>query len=149
MYALHAYFLIGLHWPSGNNKRAEGVTSDNNGVQGIPSMFAPSPLLVKETLVGLLCVSHMYEMLKIFRSRPSLFQCRTWPKNIYVLRPTKISFLKTKLGFLSEYRLKFQKTVYRWIQRNLLRSRRGTHCRLLWILTKLVHKKTLNLHGNV
>ena len=65
MYALHAYFLIGLRWPSENNKRAEGVTGDNNGVQGIPSMFGPSPLLAKKTLVGLLCVSHMYEMLKM------------------------------------------------------------------------------------
>ena len=146
MYALHAYFLIGLHWPSGNNKRAEGVTGDNNGVQGIPSMFAPSPLLAKKK--PWLVFFAFLTCMKCSRW-PSLFQCRTWPKNIYVLRPTKISFLKTKLGFLSEYRLKFQKTVYRWIQRNLLRSRRGMHCRLLWILTKLVHKKTLNLHGNV
>ena len=65
MYALHAYFLIGLRWPSGNNKRAEGVTGDNNGEQGIPFMFAPSPLLAKKALTSLLCVSHMYEMLKM------------------------------------------------------------------------------------
>ena len=65
MYALHAYFLIGLRWPSGDNKRAEGVTGDNNVVQGIPSMFAPSPLLEKKTLVCFLCVSHMYEILKM------------------------------------------------------------------------------------
>ena len=65
VYALHAYFLIGLRWPSRDNKRAEGVTGDNNVVQGIPSSFAPPPLLEKITLVCFLCVSHMYEILKM------------------------------------------------------------------------------------
>ena len=53
VYALHAYFLIGLRCPSGNNKRAMGVTDDSE-VQSTmeqertssiaPSSFAPSPL---------------------------------------------------------------------------------------------------------
>ena len=63
-----------------------GVTSDNSEAQGGPggtrgdqrgprnrngtssrltSSFAPPPLLEKKTLVCLLCVSHMYEMLKM------------------------------------------------------------------------------------
>ena len=36
MYALHVYFLIGLRWLSGNNRRAVGVTSDNSEAQGGP-----------------------------------------------------------------------------------------------------------------
>ena len=53
VYALHAYFLIGLRFPSGNNKRTMGVTDDSE-VQSTmeqertssiaPSSFAPSPL---------------------------------------------------------------------------------------------------------
>ena len=53
VYALHAYFLIGLRCPSGNNKRAMGVTDDSEVPSSMeqertssiaPSSFAPSPL---------------------------------------------------------------------------------------------------------
>ena len=57
VYALHAYFLIGLRCPSGNNKRAMGVTDDSEVQSSMeqertssiaPSSFAPSPLWEKE-----------------------------------------------------------------------------------------------------
>ena len=70
VYALHAYFLIGLRCPSGNNKRAMGVTDDSE-VQSTmeqertssiaPSSFAPSPLWEKKN-PGLLSLhfSHVW-----------------------------------------------------------------------------------------
>ena len=90
-----------------------GVTSDNSEAQGtrgdqkgprnrngtssrLTSSFAPPPLLEKKTLVCLLCVSHMYEMLKM-----AFFTSMPYPTEKY-LRPNTDQnqlFLKTKLRF--------------------------------------------------
>ena len=67
MYALHAYFLIGLRCPSGNNKRAMGVTDDSEVQSSMeqertssmaPSSFAPSPLWEKKEVSILHIVCH-------------------------------------------------------------------------------------------
>ena len=81
MYALHAYFLIGLRCPSGNNKRAMGVTDDSE-VQSTmeqertssiaPSSFAPSPLWEKKRKPWFVVFAFLSEMLKMafFTSMP-------------------------------------------------------------------------------
>ena len=97
VYALHAYFLIGLRCPSGNNKRAMGVTDDSE-VQSTMEQertgYSPFLLCTFSSLRKKKLWFVVFAFLTCMKcSRwPSLLQCPTRLKNIYDLRQTKISY---------------------------------------------------------